>query len=173
MCEWLRRLFTGGTGEERGVMEERFGGSITAWERPRESSRYDSLIAHYAPPSIGPLWIWAQIMAESGANPKAVSSAGARGLSQFMPKTWGEWGDGGDIENPEDAIKAQCRYMDWLHKTSGADIEKAFAAYNWGIGNVTRADDGWKDKMPGETVQYLKNIVGFYEARRMEEDLVR
>ncbi|MDQ1245815.1 MAG: hypothetical protein QG597_182 [Actinomycetota bacterium] len=58
----------------------------------------------------------AQIEAESGWNPRAVSQVGAQGLSQFLPGTWARYGvdangDGRrDPWDPLDAIASQAAY---------------------------------------------------------------
>ncbi|HET9654478.1 MAG TPA: NlpC/P60 family protein [Kineosporiaceae bacterium] len=93
--------------------------------------------------------IAAQIEAESGWNPKAVSPVGAQGLSQFMPGTWAAWGqdvngDGtADPFDPADAIMAQGRYdCDLARQVGGikGDITQlALAAYNAGPGAVLSA----------------------------------
>ena len=59
-----------------------------------------------APPSI----IAAQIEAESGWDPNSVSSAGAQGISQFMPGTWPGWSLPGQSPfDPAAAIPARPR----------------------------------------------------------------
>jgi membrane-bound lytic murein transglycosylase B len=40
-----------------------------------------------------------------------LSSAGAQGPMQFMPATWAEYGAGGDVNDPHDAILAAARYL--------------------------------------------------------------
>ena len=61
-----------------------------------------------APPSI----IAAQIAQESNWNPNAVSSAGAEGISQFLPGTWVNWAQPPTASpfDPTAAIPAQGRY---------------------------------------------------------------
>ncbi|MDT0262471.1 NlpC/P60 family protein [Jatrophihabitans lederbergiae] len=55
--------------------------------------------------------IAAQIEQESGWNPKAVSPAGAEGISQFLPGTWPSWSKAGESPfDPAAAIPAQGRY---------------------------------------------------------------
>lgn len=85
----------------------------------------------------------AQIDQESGFDESAVSPVGAEGPAQFMPGTWAEWGDGGDVTNPQDAVAAQGRFMGHLMDTvqdmADADDEQvrlALAAYNAGPGAV-------------------------------------
>lgn len=69
----------------------------------------------------------AQIESGFGAN-IGPSSAGAMGPMQFMPATWKVYGLGGNILNPEDAVRGAANY---LH-ASGApgDYHKAIFAYN-------------------------------------------
>ena len=49
-------------------------------------------------------WIKRIMFCESTCNPNAISSAGAKGLMQYMPKTW-NWMGGGDINNPYEQIE--------------------------------------------------------------------
>jgi hypothetical protein len=78
----------------------------------------------------------AQIYAESGFNPFAVSPAGARGIAQFMPGTARAYG----LRNPFDpdrSIDAQARLMrDLLRRF--ASVSLALAAYNAGPAPVAR-----------------------------------
>ncbi len=93
----------------------------------------------------------AQLEAESGWNPNAVSPAVAQGLSQFMPGTWigeGVDGDGDGVRdpfNPADAIASQAAFMCKLlaavtadRSLTGDPIDLALAAYNAGLGAVQR-----------------------------------
>lgn len=104
---------------------------------------------------VGPAVIAAQIEAESSWKPTATSNAGAQGLAQFMPATWNEWGkdyDGDGAANPyspADAIGSQADYMCHLAGQinqklalgvlTGNSLDLTLAAYNAGIGTVTRA----------------------------------
>ena len=72
----------------------------------------------------------AQLYAESGFNPFAVSKAGAQGIAQFMPAT----ARGMGLENPfdaEQAIDAQAHLMRDLLRQFGA-VPLALSAYNAG-----------------------------------------
>ena len=76
----------------------------------------------------------AQLYAESGFNPFAVSPAGARGIAQFMPGTARAYG----LRDPFDAaaaIQAQARLMRDLLRRFGT-VPLALAAYNAGPGAV-------------------------------------
>jgi soluble lytic murein transglycosylase-like protein len=56
------------------------------------------------------------------------SAGGARGPMQFIPATWAEYGMGGDINDPHDAVLGAANYL----RRSGApgDLEGALFAYN-------------------------------------------
>ncbi len=56
------------------------------------------------------------------------STAGAQGPMQFMPGTWEAYGEGGDVNDPRDAIMAAARYL----AANGApdDMDRALFAYN-------------------------------------------
>ena len=72
----------------------------------------------------------AQLYAESGFNPFAVSGKGAEGIAQFMPAT----AKGMGLENPfdpEQAIDAQAHLMRDLLGQFGS-VPLALAAYNAG-----------------------------------------
>lgn len=76
----------------------------------------------------------AQLYAESGFNPNAVSSAGAQGIAQFMPGT----ASGMGLRDPFDAeasIDAQARLMRDLLRRFAA-VPLALAAYNAGPARV-------------------------------------
>ncbi len=102
----------------------------------KAENRYDSLIQFYAEENnIDWRLLKAQIKAESNFDSTAVSSCGAKGLAQFMPATWKEWGVGSEFDS-ESSIMAQSRYMLYLLKRYNYNKVYALAAYNWGLGNV-------------------------------------
>lgn len=82
------------------------------------------------------------------------SSAGAQGPMQFLPSTWTEYGQGGNINDPHDAILAAARYL----QRNGApyNMRNAIWHYNNSFDYVDsveafarayRADPGWLDRM--------------------------
>jgi Transglycosylase SLT domain/D-alanyl-D-alanine carboxypeptidase/Putative Flp pilus-assembly TadE/G-like len=97
----------------------------------------------------------AQLYAESGFNPFAVSPAGARGIAQFMPGTARQYG----LANPFDAgssIDAQAHLMRDLLREFGS-VPLALAAYNAGSRRVH--DCGCVPAIP-ETLAYVAKILG-------------
>ena len=97
----------------------------------------------------------AQLYAESGFNPFAVSPAGAQGIAQFMPGTARAYG----LANPFDAaaaIDAQAHLMRDLLRQFGS-VPLALAAYNAGPGAV--AGCGCVPPYP-ETQAYVARILG-------------
>jgi Transglycosylase SLT domain/D-alanyl-D-alanine carboxypeptidase len=84
--------------------------------------------------NVSPGLLAAQLMAESGFNPRAVSPAGALGIAQFMPATARSYG----LRDPFDpiaSIDAQAHLMsDLLRRFHSVPL--ALAAYNAGSGAV-------------------------------------
>lgn len=93
------------------------------------------------------------IQTESDYNPKALSSKGAMGLGQIMPKTAKELGlsigddkTPGSVWHPESNLDASARYLKKLYdkyQKEGIDEKEAWSfaagAYNAGMGNIARA----------------------------------
>ena len=101
-------------------------------------------------------WIRAVMQAESGGDPRAVSSAGAMGLMQIMPTTWNELrvhhGLGADPFDPRDNILAGAAYLRQLHDRYGS-IRAMLAAYNAGPSRYEASLAG--TPLPPETRTYL------------------
>jgi hypothetical protein len=97
----------------------------------------------------------AQLSAESGFSPRAVSPAGAQGIAQFMPATARSVGLGNPFD-PEAAIAAQGRLMAQLIEQFGSPT-LALAAYNAGPGAVAAC--GCVPPYP-ETRAYVAQISG-------------
>ncbi|GGB12154.1 lytic transglycosylase [Brucella endophytica] len=99
----------------------------------------DSYAAHIAEASqrfgIPQEWIVAVKRAESNDDARAVSSAGALGLMQILPKTWAElrarYGLGSDPFDPRDNIIAGTAYLREMLDRYGT-VPAMLAAYNAG-----------------------------------------
>lgn len=106
----------------------------------------------------------AQAMAESGGNPNAVSSAGAKGLMQFTDDTARTLGLKNAFD-PIQSIAAATKYDNQLLNKYGGNIRKMLAAYNWGPKHL---DDqmaynqqhhrNWDAGLPIETRNYINKI---------------
>jgi soluble lytic murein transglycosylase-like protein len=94
----------------------------------------------------GPRWIdrAAQVQAESGFNPHAVSYCGAQGPAQFMPGTWlyairqGWVPAGSSPFDPAAAIPAQNFYMNQCEAICGG-FEPGLGGFNAGPSNIRKA----------------------------------
>ncbi len=99
----------------------------------------------------------AVIHAESGYNPNAVSSKGASGLMQLMPKT-AHGLHVADAFNPRDNIRGGVRYLRFLLDTFKGDVSLALAAYNAGLANVAK----YKGIPPfSETRNYVAKVLSY------------
>lgn len=75
--------------------------------------------------------------AESNFDPNVVSSAGACGVMQLMPKT-AEYLGVKDSFDPEQNIMGGAKYISQMLKKYDGDVKLALAAYNAGSGNVAK-----------------------------------
>lgn len=124
---------------------------------------YDGLIQSAAIQyGIRPQILYNLLYAESHFRPdiitgKVRSSTGALGIAQFMPATAiQELGSINAAFDPNRAIVGAARYLAKLIRATGSETA-GIAAYNWGVGNVTRK--GLKNA-PIETVRYVLAING-------------
>lgn len=121
----------------------------------------DPAVARYAPlfeqagarHGVDPALLAAVAKVESNGNPDAVSSAGARGLMQFMPAT--AHGYGIDPLDPAQAVDAAARMLNEQRAALGT-LELALAAYNAGPGAVRR--HGGIPPYP-ETRNYVRKVM--------------
>lgn len=102
-------------------------------------------------------------MVESGGNPNALSSKGAKGLFQFTDETWKKYGDPGTSPyDPAASARAAIRYTNDLSARFGGDLDKILAAYNWGPSNVEsgvkRYGSMWESHLPAETSGYISRV---------------
>ena len=130
---------------------------------PAAHSRYDTLIDEAArlyqlPHS----FIRAVMRVESGFNPTVVSSAGAMGLMQLMPKTAQSMG----VDDPFDErqnILGGARYLRILANRFRGDLILTVAAYNAGEGAIEKHNG-----IPPyrETQRYVRRVLKHYYAYR-------
>lgn len=90
-------------------------------------------------------------------NGETISSAGAQGLMQIVPR----WHVGVNPLDPFESIDYAAGYLAQLKRRFGS-WDKALAAYNWGPTNLSRAIDkngeNWLAAAPTETRNYVKQI---------------
>ena len=111
----------------------------------------------------------AVIKAESAFNPRALSSAGARGLMQLMPVTATRHGVT-DIYSPRDNIEGGVRHLRYLLNHFHGNISLVLAAYNAGVGAVTE----YKGIPPYiETPEYVQRVLRYRTAYRRRRAISR
>lgn len=124
--------------------------------------RYDPIILRAARDyGIDPAVIKAVIMAESGFDPRAISSAGAQGLMQLMPRT----ANALNVKDPMDArdnILGGTRYLKHLIERFDGNLELALAAYNAGSRNVRRHNGIPPFKATRRYIAKIKRYHQFY-----------
>lgn len=143
--------------------------------------RYQTEVEKYAEEfQLEPALVYAVIRTESGFDPYAVSSAGAKGLMQLKEETAFDCVRAlkinhftvDDLFDPAVNIRLGCYYFSKLLKTYDGCIETAAAAYNGGPGNVEKwlqdealvDEKGKLTKVPfAETRNYVENIVESYQ----------
>jgi len=128
-----------------------------------DSPEYDSIIHKYASYyELDPSLIHSIIATESGFNPNAVSSKGARGLMQLMPATAERLGVKNSFD-PEQNIRAGVRHFRSLMDMFNNNLDLSLAAYNAGENLVQRLG---RVPMYKETVNYVRSVTRRYRERR-------
>ncbi|MDI1352891.1 MAG: transglycosylase SLT domain-containing protein [bacterium] len=129
--------------------------------------------------SVAPEFVYAIIRQESGFREDVVSSAGARGLMQVMPRTASvvsqmgkiPYRDQNQLFLSEKNINIGIAYLQHLAKRFGNHPILIAAAYNAGPHQVVywlknhppKEIDEWIETLPWqETRNYLKNVMAFY-----------
>jgi soluble lytic murein transglycosylase-like protein len=143
------------------------GARLIRADRPRGTGRLprDAQIRRVAARhGVDPLLVHAVVRAESGYDPKAVSSTGAAGLMQLMPGTARRYGVV-DRFDPAGNLYAGVRYLRDLLRAFGGNVGLALAAYNAGEQSVVRA--GWRVPDNRETAQYVRRVRMYY--RELQE----
>jgi soluble lytic murein transglycosylase-like protein len=168
---WLAGLLWGGFGQS---------GS----QQPASGVWSAEVTAAAAATDLSPALIQAVMTQESGGNPTAISSAGARGLMQLMPGTARQLGVA-DVNNPMQNLMGGARYLaqllqqyqtqyhDCLLKPQGGSpqicldpLVLALAAYNAGPAAVAKYGGIPPFK---ETRQYVAAVLRNYAANLQAE----
>ncbi len=106
---------------------------------------------------LDPSVLYGLIEQESGFDPSASSSAGARGLTQLMPSTAASLGVTEPLD-PAQSIEGGARYLSQLLHQFAGNTTDALAAYNAGPGAVEQY--GGVPPYP-ETQQYVAKVLGY------------
>ncbi len=164
---------------------------------PSWTDRYDEHFRKYAKRYFGPghdwRWFKSQAIAESTLNPRARSPAGALGLMQILPSTFGDIRRSNpsikSLRDPRWNIAAGIYYDRQLYKRWGErfgqfddKLDYTFASYNAGFGGMSRAYRKagnpsaplpWSEvapHAPAETRSYVAKINGLMtEVQAAEE----
>jgi hypothetical protein len=132
--------------------------------------KYQAMIERAAAEfQLEPALLNAIMAAESGFNPKAVSSKGAIGLMQIMPATAERYGLQADkkrtisqkLTDPAINIRLAARYLSDLVKMFPQRPELVVASYNAGEGAVQK----YRNRIPPfpETRNYVQLVSQFYQ----------
>jgi len=79
---------------------------------------------------------------------RGTSTAGAQGPMQFLPATWGQYGNGGDINSNRDAIMAASRLL--VRNGAPGDMANALFNYNRSQRYVTAVTEYAKQMLAAE-----------------------
>jgi soluble lytic murein transglycosylase len=125
-------------------------------------SHIDGLVARFALPSHV---LYALVREESYFDPRAVSSAGAIGLSQLMPVTAGQVAgklglNDPDLRDPATNLEIGARHLKDLLRSAGS-VPKALLAYNAGLTRVRT----WEKSVKGLPLDLFMEAVPFEETR--------
>jgi hypothetical protein len=105
-------------------------------EASRRARLYEPLIvAASIKHRVDPRLLWTVAWLESRFRPRVISSAGARGMMQFMPATAQRYGLR-DAFDPAQAVDAAARYLRDLQEMFGPRLDLILAGYNAGEGVV-------------------------------------
>lgn len=126
--------------------------------KPKPSA-FDSTILELAKQNnLEPALIKAVMHVESAFNPRAISSAGARGLMQLMPATAKRFGVS-DSFHAIDNMNGGVKYLRWLFERFDGNLRNVLAGYNAGEGAV----DQYNGVPPyRETVDYVARVLSLH-----------
>lgn len=132
--------------------------------KPKPSA-FDSAIIELAKEhNVEAALIKAVMHVESAFNPRAVSSAGARGLMQLMPATAKRFGVS-DAFHAIDNMNGGVKYLKWLYNRFQGNLRNVLAGYNAGEGAV----DQYGGVPPyKETVDYVSKVMDLHRMYRSD-----
>ena len=135
------------------------GGQQTSSAQPPTADDICRALEQAAAENALPVEFFARVIwQESRFNASAVSSKGAEGIAQFMPRT-ADWHGLADPFDPIEALHHSAAYLRELWARFG-NLGLAAAAYNAGPGRVT----AWLAShrpLPGETRNYVAMVTGW------------
>ena len=112
--------------------------ATTPFRSTKKSAPFEAAIdQHSRTQGVAADLVRAVIQVESAFNPSAVSVKGAMGLMQLMPATAQELGVSNPFD-PDQNIRGGVTYLKQLLNRYDQKVELALAAYNAGIGTVTK-----------------------------------
>jgi hypothetical protein len=158
--------------ENPGVQVRPYPSDIESKFKNAVGDNYDSFISDVEAIGLDPKIAIRQLYTESAFSPdvmscKRTSTAGAKGIAQFMPGTWPSYGGGGNPCNISDALKAYPKMMKVLLNKFPGRLDLAIAGYNSGpnktayakaLKNKTPFTD-LKGKIPNESYNYASSIL--------------
>jgi soluble lytic murein transglycosylase-like protein len=109
--------------------------------------------------------VYAVIEAESGGNPRAMSSAGAAGVMQLMPDTAAAFRVRNRFDG-EDNVRAGVAYLAWLWGLCGGDRRLIVASYIAGPNLVLRV--GLHFVYSKDVHDYVTRVAYLYRRNRWE-----
>lgn len=136
----------------------------------------ETLISAAKENEIDPVLVASLIRQESNFNPLAVSSAGARGLMQLLPRVGRQLAAGEEIRDwndnllfdPAINVKLGTRHLRGLLR-GNSDLVKVLAAYNAGESRVAR----WKTKAGAGDPEIFTERIPFNETRDYVRNILR
>lgn len=171
------------------ALRKDLSGRITAQTRPVWEVAYpnafrDLIEKHTAPAGVEPDLLQALMREESALDPKALSWAGALGLTQLMPSTAKGVARELKVKNfkvdallhPELNIRFGAHYLGGLIKKFKGHTPYAVGSYNAGSGAVNRWRannpalplDAWVEEIPiAETRGYIKRVLRSYNTYQL------
>lgn len=166
--------------ENPGITVRNFPSDIESKFKTVAGDDYDSFISDVESIGLDPKIAIRQLYNESAFSPdvmscKKTSSAGAKGIAQFMPGTWPSYGGKGDPCNISDSLKAYVKFMKVLIEKFPGRLDLAIASYNSGPYVQYPAKSGkyvynkalenktpfkeLRGKIPEETYKYASSIL--------------